>query len=88
MTMPLPPGGGTGYTPFHQRQTSFRCGIHAINNALGNPTAVTVFSAEEAGAVMAKKEAEFLKTANPVRPHVLPGGNMLGTISLSPYFIS
>ena len=69
--------GGRGYTPFHQTQTWFRCGIHAINNALGSPTAVTIDDAEETGAILNKAEAEFLKTDDvTVRPHVLVGGNM------------
>lgn len=69
--------GGRGYSPFHQTQTWFRCGIHAINNALGSPTAVTVDDAEEAGAILNMAEAKFLKTDDvTVRPHVLVGGNM------------
>ena len=68
---------GRGYTPFHQTQTWFRCGIHAINNALGSPTAVTVDDAEETGAILNKAEAKFLKMGDvTVRPHVLVGGNM------------
>ena len=68
------------YSPPHQVQVDNRCGIHAINNALGDPLAVTAGDADRVAKVLEKKEAEFLQIKGWSPTLASPGGNFLDVV--------
>jgi len=69
--------GVDGYRPYHQTQVESRCGLHAINNAYGEPRAATPRDAEHAAQTIARAEANIIDDdENPIQPLALAGGNM------------
>ncbi|MAH08077.1 MAG: hypothetical protein CL961_00210 [Euryarchaeota archaeon] len=58
-------------------QVQSRCGIHAINNILGQPAAVTVQMAMGVAERLAEEEANFLGTKVPLNMLASKGGNEL-----------